>query len=451
MTVDSLFILNNAGAPIIQKHWCDDLSTRRAALVVVPAFTRYLQSVASLGDAEPVWSSPQDTVCIHIQRGDLIYLGIVSREVAPLEVLELLEGVVQALLEYIGQLSELTLKENFTTVYQLLSEMVDSGSAVTTDTSVLRGLVPVPSLVNRVIENVSGIGMRSDAKPDVNTSSIPWRPQGIRHSSNEFFVDIVEKIDAIVDARGSLVSYDVSGDIACKSRLTGMPDLLLIMNRPEIMDDVSFHPCVRLTKWESEKSIGFVPPDGNFKLGSFHVSMDTTNRSLPIYVHAKCMRQESAHTIEIAAEAGQCGGKSVEKVQVRVPLPAQAYNIRVQSKVGTYKVANSRLPQVEWSVKSLKAGDRGARLVIQYLVRSVASNNGVTNGSTGRSSPAVAASSPAVTTAEQAASAAFVDFEVAGFSASSLKVESLKMFREAYKLFKGVRYVTKAGSFQVRF
>ncbi|KAJ1955074.1 hypothetical protein GGI12_005645 [Dipsacomyces acuminosporus] len=383
-------------------------------------------------------------------RGDLIYLGIVSKEVAPLEVLELLEGVVQALSEYVGQLSELTLKENFTTAYQLLSEMVDSGSAVTTDTSVLRGLVPVPSLVNRVIENVSGIGMRSDTKPDVNTSSIPWRPQGIRHSNNEFFVDIVERIDAIVDSRGSLISYDVSGDIGCKSRLSGMPDLLLVMDRPEIMDDVSFHPCVRLTKWESERSIGFVPPDGQFKLASFHVPMDIGNRMLPVYVHAKSSLKDSTHTIEISAEAGQCGGKPADKVQVRVPLPAQAYNIRVQSKVGTYSVANLRTPQVEWSVKSLKTGEHGARLVIQYLVRGgTGSSNGLNNGTPGRSSPAVSSATPGA--AEQAATAAFVDFEVSGFSASSLKVESLRMFREAYKLFKGVRYVTKAGSFQVRF
>lgn len=249
MAIDSLFILNSSGTPLIQKHWCNDRAIQRATLVVLPAFKKYLFSRNALQDAVPVWSAPHETTCIHIQRDQLIYMAVVSQEVPPLEVLELLEGVVRTLSEYIaGQpISEVAVKENFATIYQLLSEMVDSGSPVTTDSAVLKGLVPVPSLVNRVIENVSGIGIGSERQPDVNTSSTPWRAQGIRHNNNKFFVDIVEKIDAIVSGTsGSVISYDVSGDITCKSNLSGMPDMRLALNQPDILDDVSFHPCVRV-------------------------------------------------------------------------------------------------------------------------------------------------------------------------------------------------------------
>ncbi|KAJ1719103.1 hypothetical protein LPJ53_006069, partial [Coemansia erecta] len=127
-------------------HWCNDKPIRQATLVIVPAFSKYLRSVAVMNDAKPIWSAPLSSVCIHIQHRKLVYLGIISQEVPPLEVLELLNGIDQALTAYIGLLSDITIKENFTTVYQLLSKMVDSRSAVTTDTSVLRGLVPVPSL-----------------------------------------------------------------------------------------------------------------------------------------------------------------------------------------------------------------------------------------------------------------------------------------------------------------
>ncbi|KAJ1832514.1 hypothetical protein LPJ63_003487 [Coemansia sp. RSA 2711] len=431
MSLDSLLILNLAGVPIIQKHWGDDLAIQRATLVVVPAFTRYLASLSSLADAEPVWSGPQETICIHIQRQELIYLAIVSQEVPPLEVLELLEGVVQALSEYIGKLSETTIKENFVTGYHLLSEMVDSGSVVTTDTAVLRGVVPVPSLVNRVIENVSGIGISAEKRPNVSLSSTPWRPQGIRHATNEFFVDMVERIDAIFGSDGSVVSYDVSGDISCKSRLSGMPDLVMVLSRPEIMDDVAFHPCVHRRKWESERKIGFVPPDGQFKLASFHVAMETSPRALPLYVRAVSSRSEQMYTVEIVLEPGQCNGRPVDQVCVKVPLPQQAYNIGVQCKTGTHTVSNARSPQVEWSVKSVRAGDQGLRLVIQYLMRSSNSSN--------------------TPPAEQGVLAAFIDFEVTGYSASSIKVDALRLLRESYKLFKGVRYATKAGSYQVRF
>ncbi|KAJ2770065.1 hypothetical protein IWQ57_002829 [Coemansia nantahalensis] len=432
--MDSLFILNASGAALLEKHWCDDRAIRRASLVVVPAFARYLASVEAAADAEPMWSGPQGTVCIHIQRQELIYLGIVSREVPPLEVLELLEGVVQALGEYVGRLSELTIKENFVTVYQLLSEMVDSGAMVTTDTAVLRGLVPVPNLVNRVLENVSGIGIGPERRPNVNTSATPWRAQGIRHSTNEFYVDIAERIDAIIAASGAVVAYDVNGEISCKSRLTGMPELVLTLNRPEIMDDVVFHPCVRRRAWDAERTIGFVPPDGPFKLASFHVAMETSPRSLPLHVRAQASRSGGTHTVEIAVDPGQCHGRPIEKLGVRVPLPLQAYNIGVQCKTGAHKVTNARPPQVEWTVKSVRPGDRGLRLSIQYHMHGEA-----------------AAAGGAPPAEQQGVAAAFVDFEIAGYSAASIKVDALRLLRESYKPFKGVRYVTKAGSFQVRF
>jgi AP-3 complex subunit mu len=70
-------------------------------------------------------------------------------------------------------------------------------------------------------------------------------------------------------------------------KLSGMPDLTLSFVNPRLLDDVSFHPCVRLKKWEvgviyvnkilvlifikSERVLSFIPPDGNFRLISYHI------------------------------------------------------------------------------------------------------------------------------------------------------------------------------------
>lgn len=69
-----------------------------------------------------------------------------------------------------------------------------------------------------------------------------------------------------------------------------MPDLTLSFVNPRLLDDVSFHPCVRFKRWEvrfaahflcivdvaficsqSERVLSFVPPDGNFRLMSYHI------------------------------------------------------------------------------------------------------------------------------------------------------------------------------------
>jgi len=48
-----------------------------------------------------------------------------------------------------------------------------------------------------------------------------------------------------------------------------MPDLTLIFTNPRILDDISMHPCVRIARFERDRVISFVPPDGQFKLMNY--------------------------------------------------------------------------------------------------------------------------------------------------------------------------------------
>jgi AP-1 complex subunit mu len=36
-------------------------------------------------------------------------------------------------------------------------------------------------------------------------------------------------------------------------------------------EDIKFHQCVRLNKFESERNISFIPPDGEFDLMTYRV------------------------------------------------------------------------------------------------------------------------------------------------------------------------------------
>ena len=37
------------------------------------------------------------------------------------------------------------------------------------------------------------------------------------------------------------------------------------------MEDIKFHQCVRLNKFDTERLITFIPPDGDFELMSYRV------------------------------------------------------------------------------------------------------------------------------------------------------------------------------------
>ena len=38
--------------------------------------------------------------------------------------------------------------------------------------------------------------------PQGSMSAIPWRKAGLKYTSNEFYMDIIESIDALIDAYG---------------------------------------------------------------------------------------------------------------------------------------------------------------------------------------------------------------------------------------------------------
>ena len=90
-----------------------------------------------------------------------------------------------------------------------------------------------------------------------------------------------------------------------------MPDLCLSFVNPNLFDDVSFHPCIRFRRWESEKVLSFVPPDGNFRLMSYHIGAQNVV-NIPIYVrHHISFKESIGGKLEIQIGAKQLMGKNV--------------------------------------------------------------------------------------------------------------------------------------------
>jgi AP-1 complex subunit mu len=43
------------------------------------------------------------------------------------------------------------------------------------------------------------------------------------------------------------------------------------------MEDVKFHQCVRLSRFENDRTISFIPPDGEFELMSYRLNTEVSN------------------------------------------------------------------------------------------------------------------------------------------------------------------------------
>jgi AP-3 complex subunit mu len=411
--IHSLFILNDNGDVIIEKHY-RGLVNR----TISDYFWDEVTKAASPSEVPPVIITPKFYL-VHIYRNGIYFLTTIQNEVPPLLVIDFLQRAYDTFVEYLGSVNEGRLKENFTTVYQLLDEMMDNGLPFTTEPNILREMIKPPNVIISVIQGVTGQSHVSDILPDGTLTNIPWRKMGVKYTNNEIFFDIIEEIDCIIDGNGLVVSCEVHGEIQANCRLSGMPDLTLSFNNPHIMDDVAFHPCVRYSRWDHDKVISFIPPDGAFKLMNYRVKGQL---QMPIYVKPQINFNEAGGRVNVMVGPKNTNNKPVESVVVTIPFPKSIVSSNLTANMGA--VQYDELAKIcKWNIGKLPKDKT------PQLSGTVALPSG---GPLPESLPTL-----------------MVEFKIVMYTASGIKVDSLTC-NERYKPYKGVRSITRAGKFQVR-
>ena len=236
------------------------------------------------------------------------------------------------------QVSEESIKENFITVYQIMDEMMDNGFPMTTEPNVLKTMISPPTILGRVANSmgVSDKGSISGDLPEGMLSSIWWRRKGVKYTNNEVYLDIIEEIDCSIDTNGLMVTSDVSGEIMVNCKLSGMPDLTLSFTNPDTIDEVNFHPCVRLSRYERDKVLSFVPPDGKFKLASYSIDTSNGGITLPLYVKPQIHFSGSTGRVNImVGPKSTLGGRTIEDVVITIPFTKNVATTNLSVNHGT--------------------------------------------------------------------------------------------------------------------
>eukprot|EP00761_Pharyngomonas_kirbyi_P013686 gb/GECH01013715.1/.p1 GENE.gb/GECH01013715.1/~~gb/GECH01013715.1/.p1 ORF type:complete len:418 (+),score=84.00 gb/GECH01013715.1/:1-1254(+) len=414
--INSIFILNNKGEILVEKHWKSAIPRR-----VGEQFWEEVQKAYSINDVPPVIAT-QKYYLIHVLRDGIFYVGVATEEVQPLMVIEFLNRTDSIFKHYFNTVSEEVIKNNFVTVYQLLDEMVDYGMPINTEVAVLKELITQPTVFKKVKENFYTSTNFQGNLPDTATS-LPWRSSGIKYTTNEVYFDVVENVDCVLDSSGMCVSSEINGTIHVNCKLSGMPDVALYFKDSSLFDDSSFHPCVRYAKYEQDRSLSFVPPDGVFDVMNYRVS---TSVHMPIYVRPQISFNESGGRVQIMAGIKPITGKiaTVHDVVVSIPMPDNVMSADVSASVGSVKFDLQ---------KKLLVWDMGKVSTKQ--------TPSLTGGLTTKRDHPVPESTPPV----------FVNFEIPRLALSGVEIDSVEVHNIKYKLqFKGVRYLTKAGKYQIR-
>ena len=111
-------------------------------------------------------------------------------------ILYFLQKLVEVLAEYFDGLEDESMRDNFVVTYELLDEMMDNGYPQITEPKVLQEYIKTESHKLARQDRVSEAQV-----PVAVSNAVGWRPEGIKHSKNEIFLDVIEKLNLLVPSR----------------------------------------------------------------------------------------------------------------------------------------------------------------------------------------------------------------------------------------------------------
>lgn len=251
--------------------------------------------------------------------------------------LTFLHRAIRVFEEYFEAFDEEAIRDNFVLIYELLDEFCDYGYPQTTEAKILQQYVTTES---------HGATVHEVRPPAAVTNAVSWRSEGLRYKKNEVFLDVIESINMMISSTGVVVRSEVLGSLQMHVRLTGMPELRLGLNDKVLfeqsgrrgpnkgvdLEDVKFHQCVRLSRFENDRTISFIPPDGDFELMSYR--LEPAIRPL---LHVDTIVEYHKHSrveylVKVRAQFKR--RSTANCIEIQIPCPCDADKPKFRCTVG---------------------------------------------------------------------------------------------------------------------
>eukprot|EP00271_Cylindrocystis_brebissonii_P010391 TRINITY_DN26570_c0_g1_i1.p1 TRINITY_DN26570_c0_g1~~TRINITY_DN26570_c0_g1_i1.p1 ORF type:complete len:429 (+),score=86.59 TRINITY_DN26570_c0_g1_i1:383-1669(+) len=420
----AIFLLDMKGRVLIWRDYRGDVS----AALAERFFAKLLEGEDDPASREPVIHDDGVTY-MFIQHNNVYLMTASKQNCNAASLLLFLHRIVDVFKHYFEELEEESLRDNFVVVYELLDEMMDFGYPQYTEAKILSEFI-----------KTDAYRMEATQRPPMAvTNAVSWRSEGIRYKKNEVFLDVVESVNILVNSNGQLVRSEVVGALKMRTYLSGMPECKLGLNDRVLLeaqgratkgkaidlDDIKFHQCVRLARFENDRTISFIPPDGAFDLMTYRLS--TQVRPL-IWVEATVERHSRSRVEYMVKARSQFKERSTAtNVEIELPVPPDAITPGVRTSMGAAVYAPEREAMV-WKIKSFPGGKEYI-LRAQFGLPSIAAEE------------AVPEKRPPIR----------VKFEIPYFTVSGIQVRYLKIIEKSgYQALPWVRYITMAGEYELR-
>ncbi|CAR26228.1 hypothetical protein ZYGR_0H00360 [Zygosaccharomyces rouxii] len=287
-------------------------------------------------------------------------------------------------------------------------------------------------------------------------SNFPWRPNGIKYKKNEVFLYVNEKINILVSRDGSILKAYVDGTIDMTTHLSGTPicqfglndspsvefgdslwlDTQEFHNKKAVpkaaagsvmLEDCKFHQCVSLDKFNKERIIKFVPPDGNMELMKYCVR---DNLNLPFKITPVVTPCGSTVEYRITLKSLFPNKLSAKDVALHIPVPPGTVDCKINISNGKCKFESEENAMV-WRFNKYHG-------LTENTLSAVTVPTSDTTQLTLQQWPRPPMS---------------LGFEIMMFSNSGLVVRYFRVSDkdEKYRVVKWIKYISKSGSYEVRY
>lgn len=434
MSASAVFITDTKGKVIISRNYRGDVP-----MSSIERFSRYLTEEEDTKQTPVIHDDGVSFV--YLTHNNLIVVACTKLNANALVLLSFLSRFIDVLEDYFKELNEESIRDNFVVTYELLDEMMDFGYPQVSDSKILQEFILVKER-HEYSKNLQ--------PPTTLTQSVSWRKEGIVHKKNEVFLDVVEKINILVNANGTVIRSEIEGALKMRSFLSGMPELKMGLNDKILMDararvagastaastaasraksvemeDIRFHQCVQLARFENDRTISFIPPDGDFELMSYR--LNTAVRPL-IWVEAVVeTRGSSRIEFLVKVRSNYKRRSTANNVEIHLPVPADVESPEFKCSIGKVEYVPEKDCAV-WTIKHLP-GQK------EYLMRA------------SFFLPSITAEEPTKIRAPIK-----VVFELPYFTVSGIQVRYLKTTEKSrYQALSWVRYITQNGDYEIRF
>ena len=370
----------------------------------------------------------------YIDRASMYFVAVTRTNSNVTLLLTFLSSLAKLFEFYLDKLTAEDIIDNFSLVYELLDEVMDYGYPQLTDPQALSEYI--------LRDKPRDLSAQPTNVPVNATGLVTWRKENLEYSVNEVFVDVIEKVNMLVAKNGAVIHNEIVGEINLATYLSGMPELRIGLNDKILFDqgdeqqhqtdvsrrvfeleDIKFHPCVKLSQFERDRSITFIPPDGEFNLMKYRLSAAIKPI---IHIDSTIDRYKRSRVEMLIRARAQYRPQSVaQNVQIRVPVPPDVDTPKAQCTAGRMRYSPNDNALV-WTIKQFP-GRKQFSLRAHFGLPSVESEE------------------------EESKRPIVVNFEIPFFTVSGLRVQYLKVFEKSgYQAVTWVRYLTQDGTYEFR-